>query len=334
MTPSELHERIDAALANEDLEALDALRGAFADGGEASLPFQPAVRLRDADADAFEGDGAIWLANSLSRAIRKIKYRRKRRSGYSGPIIVSEGDSWFQYPIVLKDVIDNLMESYAVFSLGAAGDTQADMIASGDYRDAIAEEGADVFLFSASGNDVLGGGSLADMLYDYSPGMAARDVVRQDSLARTLDAIEDGHATVIDQALAINQRLAVLFHGYDKPVPRRDGRWLGKPMTSRGIPAFLQAEVTGYLIDRLNERLKPLDSFILPGGSPAAAHLHMARALVRRAERSATALAVEETLNPAAIKYLNRLSDLFFQMARAANDDGATDVLWAPGANR
>ena len=92
---------------------------------------------------------------------------------------------------------------------------------------------------------------------------------------------------------------------------------------------WLEAE-----IDRLNERLKPLDSFILPGGSPAAAHLHMARALVRRAERSATALAVEETLNPAAIKYLNRLSDLFFQMARAANDDGATDVLWAPGANR
>lgn len=87
-------------------------------------------------------------------------------------------------------------------------------------------------------------------------------------------------------------------------------------------------------IDRLNETLKPLESFILPGGSPAAANLHMARALVRRAERAATALAAEEPLNPAAIKYLNRLSDLFFQMARAANNDGATDVLWVPGANR
>lgn len=87
-------------------------------------------------------------------------------------------------------------------------------------------------------------------------------------------------------------------------------------------------------IDALNERLKPLDSFILPGGTPAGAHLHMARALARRAERAATALAAAEAVNPAAIKYLNRLSDLLFQMARHANDDGAADVLWVPGKNR
>jgi len=87
-------------------------------------------------------------------------------------------------------------------------------------------------------------------------------------------------------------------------------------------------------IDALNARLKPLDSFILPGGGPAGAHLHMARALARRAERAATALAAAEAVNPAAIKYLNRLSDLLFQMARHANDDGASDVLWVPGENR
>lgn len=87
-------------------------------------------------------------------------------------------------------------------------------------------------------------------------------------------------------------------------------------------------------IDGLNARLAPLDSFVLPGGSPAGAHLHMARALVRRAERAATALAENEQINAAALKYLNRLSDLLFQMARAANDDGAADVLWVPGKNR
>lgn len=86
-------------------------------------------------------------------------------------------------------------------------------------------------------------------------------------------------------------------------------------------------------IDRLNAVLAPLNSFVLPGGAPAGAHLHMARALVRRAERAATELAAVEAVNPAAVKYLNRLSDLLFQMARAANDMGAADVLWVPGEN-
>jgi cob(I)alamin adenosyltransferase len=98
--------------------------------------------------------------------------------------------------------------------------------------------------------------------------------------------------------------------------------------------ADAQVERLEAEIDGLNANLAPLDSFVLPGGSPAGAHLHMSRALVRRAERAATELAAAETINPPAIKYLNRLSDLLFQMARHANDDGASDVLWVPGANR
>ena len=87
-------------------------------------------------------------------------------------------------------------------------------------------------------------------------------------------------------------------------------------------------------IDIINARLEPLNSFVLPGGTPLAANLHMARALVRRAERVATELATVEEVNPSALKYLNRLSDLLFQMARDANDCGRQDVLWVPGANR
>ncbi|MDH5411261.1 MAG: ATP:cob(I)alamin adenosyltransferase, partial [Alphaproteobacteria bacterium] len=85
---------------------------------------------------------------------------------------------------------------------------------------------------------------------------------------------------------------------------------------------------------RLNADLAPLESFILPGGTPAAAHLHQARTVTRRAERLTVALAAEETVNDQAIKYLNRLSDLLFVMARHCNDQGAQDVLWTPGANR
>lgn len=87
-------------------------------------------------------------------------------------------------------------------------------------------------------------------------------------------------------------------------------------------------------IDTMNDALEPLRSFILPGGSPLAAHLHLCRTVARRAERLAVELSQSESVNPVAVKYLNRLSDWFFVAARIANDDGRADVLWVPGANR
>ncbi len=86
-------------------------------------------------------------------------------------------------------------------------------------------------------------------------------------------------------------------------------------------------------IDRLNADLAPLKSFVLPGGTAGAAHLHLARTVARRAEREMTALAQSEAVNPEAIRYINRLSDLLFVLARALNDGGAQDVLWEPGQN-
>ncbi|WP_068118110.1 cob(I)yrinic acid a,c-diamide adenosyltransferase [Tropicimonas marinistellae] len=87
-------------------------------------------------------------------------------------------------------------------------------------------------------------------------------------------------------------------------------------------------------IDAMNADLAPLRSFILPGGSALAAHLHLCRTVSRRAERLAVALAEQESVNEHAVKYLNRLSDWFFVAARKANDNGTADVLWVPGANR
>jgi cob(I)alamin adenosyltransferase len=89
-------------------------------------------------------------------------------------------------------------------------------------------------------------------------------------------------------------------------------------------------------IDRLNDKLAPLRSFILPGGTPLAAHLHLARTVCRRAERLMVELADQpsEEVSRAGLKYVNRLSDFFFVAARHANDDGARDVLWQPGQNR
>ena len=87
-------------------------------------------------------------------------------------------------------------------------------------------------------------------------------------------------------------------------------------------------------IDALNARLQPLRSFVLPGGSALAAHLHVARTVIRRAERLMVELAAAEPVNPAALRYVNRVSDLLFVAARIANDDGRADVLWVPGQNR
>jgi len=87
-------------------------------------------------------------------------------------------------------------------------------------------------------------------------------------------------------------------------------------------------------IDQMNATLRPLDSFVLPGGSAAAAYLHLARTIVRRAERLIVELAQGETVGAAAIRYANRLSDHLFVASRFANDGGQKDVLWIPGANR
>jgi cob(I)alamin adenosyltransferase len=106
----------------------------------------------------------------------------------------------------------------------------------------------------------------------------------------------------------------------------------------RGQPALrvvaAQVERLEHEIDEMNAGLGALTSFILPGGSEAAAWLHLARTVARRAERRMTELAARQSVNPEAIKYINRLSDHLFVLARRLNDGGAADVLWVPGGSR
>ena len=95
-----------------------------------------------------------------------------------------------------------------------------------------------------------------------------------------------------------------------------------------------QAEWLEHSIDRMNSALEPLRSFVLPAGEPGAAALHLARAIARRAERSAVAASEKAAIRPEVLIYLNRLSDFLFVAARAVNQNGAGDVLWVPGASR
>ena len=122
--------------------------------------------------------------------------------------------------------------------------------------------------------------------------------------------------------------------GADLCVPERPKR--GRAAQARKPLRIAEAHVKPLeqAIDRFNAALQPLRSFVLPGGTAASAWLHLARTVCRRAERRLVALARKETINPQAIIYLNRLSDLLFVMARRANDVGRADVLWAPGATQ
>lgn len=111
----------------------------------------------------------------------------------------------------------------------------------------------------------------------------------------------------------------------------------GKPLKYEPL-RVVEAQVTRLEgeIDQLNEALEPLRSFVLPGGTPAAVALHLARTVCRRAERLTVELAAkpDEIVSPACLQYLNRLSDFLFVAARVVNDNGARDVLWVPGQNR
>ena len=117
--------------------------------------------------------------------------------------------------------------------------------------------------------------------------------------------------------------------GADLCLPKREG--------AASAPLRITDEQVTWLentIDFFNADLAPLDSFVLPGGSAASAYLHLARTVTRRAERDVARLASEEPLNPSLIRYVNRLSDLLFVLARYLNDKGKEDVRWKPGLHR
>jgi cob(I)alamin adenosyltransferase len=141
-------------------------------------------------------------------------------------------------------------------------------------------------------------------------------------------------ALEVDRATALRRIQNDLFDlGADLATPLGEiggADFTPSEMVLRVVAA--QPERLETEIDALNASLPPLTSFILPGGSEGAARVHLARAITRRAERAATALAASEPVNPAALAYLNRLSDYFFVLARAIN--AGNDPLWVPGASR
>ena len=176
------------------------------------------------------------------------------------------------------------------------------------------------------GDTALGDGQ---RLPKYAPRVEAYGTV--DELNATLGMARLYAGGDMDLALArISNDLFDLGADLCRPDLAADARAEYPPLrVIEAQVARLEAE-----IDAMNASLSPLRSFVLPGGSALAAHLHLCRTICRRAERLVVALAAGEEVNPVAVKFLNRLSDWFFVAGRIANDNGAADVLWVPGLTR
>lgn len=260
ITPAELNRKLaDLSIPESELAKY------FVTDDEQSGLFHPKLALNPATvelpADPVEArarsEAAMNFANGIARMRRRIRFDRMIADGYSGPVLVAEGDSWFQYPIKLEDTIDYLYaKGFAVRSLDAAGDTLENMLKDHEYVDAIGETKASIFLFSAGGNDALGGGNLRAHLRDFDPTLSPA--------AHVLPSFEQ----LLDHALAMYERVlrdvealpgvVTICHGYDYVIPNA-GKWLGKPMISRGIKdGAVQRGIAAHMIDRFNERLRQL----------------------------------------------------------------------------
>ena len=180
-----------------------------------------------------------------------------------------------------------------------------------------------------AGQTSLGSG---DRVAKHDLRVAAYGTVDETNATLGLARLHTGEDRETDEMLARIQN--DLFDlGADLCTPEGDARAARKQEGAlRIVPE--QVDRLEQEIDTLNESLAPLTSFILPGGTAAAAHLHMARTIARRAERLMTELATHEDVNPDALKYINRLSDHLFVRGRHLNDGGRADVHWKPGQNR
>ena len=250
----------------------------------ASRPFSPAVipnpALVDvaAPADMQEGLMMMSWANDLSRLRRQEKFKLRIALGDRRPVLVSEGDSWFQFPVLLEDVIDNLHEDYNVWSVDAAGDTLQNMVLdNAEYMQALRRNAGSVraFLFSGGGNDVIGEDAqgnpvIAQVVKRFEQGRPAVWYLDNPALEQRFRFIEDCYRTVLANVAREFPGLPVLCHGYDYPIPgggpddnrhpawAANDQWIGKAMRERlGInePA-LQREIVRLLIDRLNQGLQ------------------------------------------------------------------------------
>jgi lysophospholipase L1-like esterase len=223
-----------------------------------SDPFCPVVTANPARVKAPETEAAVALSslNGIARWRRQQRYRRKLPS-WTGLRVVSEGDSWFQYPFLLKDVIDWLSASHAIYGLDAAGDLLSDMVQQSELVTAVIQEKPDVVVLSGGGNDLLGGSRLSQAVLAFEEGRTAQDYLGAPFEANLQAALSD-YERLFARLAEVAPDTPVLCHVYDYAIPAR-GRWLGRPLAELGIAdPRLQREIVRAIVDRFHAALTRL----------------------------------------------------------------------------
>ena len=194
--------------------------------------------------------------SSPACAARRATSRSSPAASYKGPLIAAEGDSWFQYPFCLKDVIDWVFETFAVYCRSEAGDTLENMVRRAEYLDALERTGGRVLLLSGGGNDLVAGGNLAAAPAPLRPAPARRRSTCCPPSAASSTAPSPTSRRSCAPSAAPSRPAAVICHGYDYTDPERrqlarqaDGRRAASPTT------VLQKAIAHEMVDRLNTRL-------------------------------------------------------------------------------
>ncbi|MDB4222951.1 hypothetical protein N9850_04200 [Granulosicoccus sp.] len=222
-------------------------------------------------------------ANTLARFRRRMVFRDavKKSTTKDRKILVTEGDSWFQFPFLIKDVVDHLSDSFNVYSVGAAGDTTRNMVfKSPEYIEAllsaedIAGRQPDGLVFSSGGNDLLGMDGeqrvLARIVRPHQPNESVdiATAFNTDLLQEQLDLVRNGYSTLIEEVGRTYPTLPIFIHGYDRVFPfnkvngdTRKGRWIQPPLSEQGVTQFAdQRKITDHLIGLFRGILSELDN--------------------------------------------------------------------------
>ncbi|MCH9699609.1 MAG: hypothetical protein K0U68_16040 [Gammaproteobacteria bacterium] len=233
-----------------------------------------------------EFENALQIGNGLSRFRRQTRFRRRKLFGSNLPVLVSEGDSWFQFPLLVREIVDQLEDDYLVWSVGAAGDTAQNIVfGRAEYLESLNKHQDEVrgFLFSAAGNDIIGEDPetqrpvLLDLVKDFNGDKNDIDGhIDIDLLEQKISFLQEAYTKVINDIRAKPEfeKLPIIIHGYDYAFPFPWGNddprsprhadkneWLGKPLDQREIHDQDQRRnIIKFMIDRLYTMLEVISA--------------------------------------------------------------------------
>jgi len=224
-----------------------------------ALPLAPIITVDETKVELPASRGIVGLSvknlNDRANRQRLTAYEAKIAAGWSGLRLLAEGDSWFLYPILLKDIIDNLSSEYAIYSVAAAGDTLENMLrGTADLEARIKEHRFHGMLLSAGGNDIAGEPLRSYLIANPSPAKAASSYLN-DRFDAFLASVREKFDKLFGSLIGASPDLKIICHGYDWPFPRKAGLWLQPAMVAQAVPEVVQPAVLKLMIDRYYEML-------------------------------------------------------------------------------